>query len=53
MENLKNISDGYLDLFLKTNKVEFFVLSKNCLKLYNDIALTASDEQTEQNDLTL
>ena len=49
MEELKKISDEYRKLFYKNpNRIEFFVLSQNCLKLMNDIELSQNKNQEEE-----
>lgn len=52
MKELKQISDGFRKLFYKNpNRLEFFMLSQNCLKLMNDIEHV--DLKTNEDELTL
>lgn len=53
MQKLQNISTGYMDLFKKTGKIEFFILSKECLKLKNDIEFTVEEKFSTENELGL
>lgn len=37
MSKLEFISNEYMNLFKKTGKIEFFMMSRNILKLHNSI----------------